>query len=200
MNHTLPKYSYEWWLLHASKAVAIGTAGLLMSQEIMDCLNYTMVSILVEPHLNLEVCFVAFCRMSLSALIAVANVIIFGYLKYPATVWINMTALAFIGELGTGMLDVARRGVFGHHIQKTMTDVNFELTFVSEYPVWFPHVRSTAMAVAACFVAVFATMAFSAPDLVCDDVVHHVNNGTHLIIHHLAAGGAGGGAAAHHHR
>jgi len=201
-EHHMERYTYNWWLLHASKSVAIGTAGILMGQEIMDCLNYAMVSVLVEPHINYEVCFVTFSRMALSALIAYANVVIFGYLKFPATVWINMTALAFIGELGTGMLDVARRGVFGHNIMKTMTGLNFELTFVSEYPSWFPAVRFTAMFVACCFVGVFASMAFVAPDRDCHSGFN-ATNVTHLIHmgmahHEHGGGGAVGGAHGHH--
>merc|ERR1719331_2588446 len=105
--------------------------------------------------------------MALAGLIAVANVVIFYYLKSPASVWINMTALAFIGELGTGMLDVARRGVFGHHIMKTMTSLNFELTFVKEYPSWFPAVRAAVLTVALFFGLVFCGMAFYAEDIIC---------------------------------
>lgn len=211
-EHPHPRFTYTWWLLHLSKGLAIGMAGVLMGTGLMDVVNYAMVSYLVEPRINWEVVILAAARMGLAALIAVANVVIFYYLKSPASVWINMTALAFIGELGTQMLDVARRGVFGHHIMKTMTSLNFELTFVQEYPKWFPAVRFIVLSIAMIFIAVCAGYAFLAPDFICADAVEKFANGTSVIFPGMGGGGAGGmgghggegggggGAAPHHHR
>jgi hypothetical protein len=181
LRKPLLMFSYEWWLLHMSKGLAIGVAGILMGQELMDVVNYSMVSCLVEPHINWEIVLVAFARVSLSMLIAFANVRIFSYLKHAVSVWINMTALAFIGELGTGMLEVAKRGVFGHTLMKTITNLNFELTFVHQYPAWFPLVRLTVLALAMTFIGFFAVYAFVSPDVVCKD---HQHNGTHVLFPH----------------
>jgi len=191
---------YEWWLLHLSKGLAIGVASILMGRELMDVVNYAMVSCLVEPHINFEMVFFATSRVVLAGLIGVANVLIFSYLKHPVSVWINMTALAFIGELGTGMLDVARRGVFGHHIMKTMTGINFELTFCDHYPRWFKSIRFMALAAAFVFGTICSMWAFSQEVDMCP--VHHYHNGTHLLgpapFGERGEGGGGGMPHEHH--
>lgn len=187
---------FSWWLLHLSKGVAIGVASLLMGRELMDVVHYAMVSYLVEPHLNWEVAAIASSRMLLAAFIAYANVAIFSWLVHPINVWINMTALAFIGELGTGMLDVARRGVFGHYVMKTMTGLNFELTFTHTYPHWFNCARFVVLCVACVFGLTFAIMAFAIPDQTCLQE-EKLSNGT-LPFGPGLPGEGGGGAHPHH--
>mmetsp|Transcript_146756 Transcript_146756/g.267532 ORF Transcript_146756/g.267532 Transcript_146756/m.267532 type:complete len:543 (-) Transcript_146756:197-1825(-) len=179
LDHPMPMFGYDWWLLHMSKAMAVFMAGILLGQELMDALNMVMVSILVEHSPdrrfitwgNAEALFFGLLRLLLAALIAVANVYIFSYITHAANVWINMTALAFIGEIGTGMLEVARRGVFGHYLMKTITEVNFEMTFVKEYPAWFPAVRGIALMCALIFVLFCAGLGFEMKDDVCPGVL-----------------------------
>merc|ERR1719413_251188 len=122
----------------------------------MDITNYCMVSALIETHCNWEVAITGTLRIGLTALIALANVMIFFGMNSPENVWINMTALGFIGELGEGVLLIAKRGIFGHHISKNITQLNFQLTFVSEYPRWFTTVRSVTVITMACFIGFFA--------------------------------------------
>lgn len=161
-----PTFS-EWILLHVSKACAMCVAGVLLAKDLMDVLNYWMVSELLEPRRSIEVIISAVLRGSLTVLIAVATVVIYMNLSSPASVWINMTAVSFIGELGGSVLEVAKRGVFGHHISKAMTTLNFQLTFISEYPAWFPWAQR--ITVVGCFVGilVFCTVVFMMPDNVC---------------------------------
>jgi len=161
-----PSFS-EWFLLHVSKACAMCVAGILLGKDLMDVLNYWMVSELLEPRRSIEVIISAVLRGSLTVLIAAATVVIYMGLSSPASVWINMTAVSFIGELGGSMLEVAKRGVFGHHISKAMTTLNFQLTFISEYPAWFPWARR--ITVIACFggILFFCTVVFVMPDNLC---------------------------------
>mmetsp|Transcript_27091 Transcript_27091/g.74494 ORF Transcript_27091/g.74494 Transcript_27091/m.74494 type:complete len:107 (-) Transcript_27091:228-548(-) len=87
----------------------------------------------------------------------------------PAGVWINMTALGFIGELSESVLNVGRRGVFGHHISKAVGSLNFSLNFMTDYPWWFAYARGCALAVAGSFIAIFAALLWILPDNVCKE-------------------------------
>merc|ERR1719379_3198786 len=109
-----------WWTLHVSKALAVVVAGVLMGKDLMDAVNYCLVSCLIEGAKG-EVILTSIARFGLIVFIAVVNVVCFTYLDSPATVWINMTALGFITELSGGILDVAKRGLFGHWTAKTVT-------------------------------------------------------------------------------
>jgi len=162
-----PLVATEWWMLHGSKALAIGVSGALMGKDLMDTMNYWMCSELLEPHRNLEVAFSGGLRILLTTLIGVANVVIFMGMTSPASIWINMAALAFIGELGGAVLDIAKRGVFGHHISKVMTTLNFSLTFMTEYPWWFSWIHGMTLLSLFVFTSIFATIAMLLPDNVC---------------------------------
>jgi len=161
-----PSWS-DWLLLHVSKACAMCVAGVLLAKELMDIINYWMVSELLEPTRNIEVAVSAFMRVILTFLVAVASVVIYMSLTSPASVWMNMTALSFIYELSASVLDVSKRGVFGHPICKTMTTLNFELTFLSEYPPWFSYVRSLTLTVCFGSIAIFTAVIFLQADNLC---------------------------------
>jgi len=156
-----------WLLLHTSKALAMLVAGTLMGKELMDIANYWMVAELLMPTRSVEVVLTALLRVVMNLTLIGANIAIFLSLTNPAEVWLNMTALAFIASLGSDVLDVAKRGVFGHHIAKTMTTTNFQLTFVSEYPAWFAHVRRVTITVMTSVVISFAYITFKSADPMC---------------------------------
>merc|ERR1712110_362040 len=108
-------------------------------------MNYCMVSYLLEPHISLEVISSTFLRILLILINLAANVFLFLSDIDPGFIWMNMAALSFVSALGADMLEIAKRGVFGHHICKAVTAINFELTFAHEYPKWFPVVSSAAL-------------------------------------------------------
>jgi len=157
----------KWYMLHVSKATATLAAGALMGKELMDIVNYWMVSELLETKTSPEVVISAVLRISLILFIAMANVIIFMTMTSPADVWINMTALGFIGELSNAVLDIAKKGVFGHDIGKAVTSINFSLNFMTDYPWWFAWARGTALLIAAGFIGFFAFVLYILPDNVC---------------------------------
>jgi len=163
-----PLHPRKWYMLHVSKAAATLAAGMLMGKELMDIVNYWMVSELLLARPSIEVAVSATLRFILVFFVAAANVIIFMTLTSPAGVWINMTALSFVGELGEAILGVARRGVFGHHICKAVTSVNFSLNFMTDYPWWFSYARGLALAIAGLFIMIFAVTLFLMPDNVCN--------------------------------
>mmetsp|Transcript_32551 Transcript_32551/g.69327 ORF Transcript_32551/g.69327 Transcript_32551/m.69327 type:complete len:499 (+) Transcript_32551:73-1569(+) len=157
-----------WWLLHLSKALAMIVAGILLGQDLMDTANYWMVSELIEQRMSFEVVVSACLRIGLTAIIIASNICIFMNLVNPAEVWMNMTALGFIHGLGSDVLETAKRGMFGHNIAKTMTTLNFQLTFLSEYPAWFTYVQGMVVTISTSVILVFASIVFITPDAMCD--------------------------------
>jgi len=162
-----PPDLHKWFLLHVSKALAMVVAGALMGQELMNVVNYWMVAELLFPHRDIEVTLTALMRVLMSFVVIGANVAIFLHLTNPASVWVNMSALGFIVSMGSDVLSVSKSGVFGHHISKTITTLNFQLNFVSNYPAWFIYVRGMTIALSAAVVGVFAMISFLSPDAMC---------------------------------
>merc|ERR1712187_920184 len=150
----------RWWLLHVSKACAMIVAGVLMGKDVMDTVNYWMVSALLEAHRDYEVALSAVLRICLVATLVGSNILIFLRLTNPASVWINMTALGFIGGLSQEVLSVAKRGVFGHNISQTLNSLNFHLTFHLEYPPWFVWVRGAVLVLSSSVVILFAAIVY----------------------------------------
>jgi len=163
-----PPSRMNWWLLHVSKACAMLVAGVIMGKDLMDTVNYWLVSSLLQAHQDFEVITSAILRIALTTVIVGANVAIFMQLTNPASVWLNMTALGFIAGLSQEVLSVAKQGVFGHHIGQTLTKLNFQLTFHVEYPGWFIWARAVALLISLLVVLVFATYVFISPDNMCD--------------------------------
>jgi len=157
----------KWYMLHISKAFATLAAGMLMGKELMDIVNYWMVSELLLTQTSKEVVVSAVLRILLILFIATANVIIFMTMNSPADVWINMTALGFISELSSAVLEIGKRGVFGHHIGKAVTSVNYSLNFMTDYPWWFDYARGITLTIAFAFIIVFALILYIVPDNVC---------------------------------
>lgn len=166
---TEPPDVRTWWALHISKGLAMLVAGVLMGKELMDIVNYWMVGDLLLPanHIK-EATFIAVLRVMMAAVIMCSNIAIFMNLTNPADIWLNMTALGFVSTLGEDVLSVARRGVFGHTISKTITNLNFELTFVTEYPNWFEKVRQMVLAISATVIVVSSYFSFNTADVMCE--------------------------------
>jgi len=162
-----PLTTDAWLLLHGSKACAMCVVGALLAKDLMDTINYWLISELLETTRNFEVVISAMVRGMLTVLVATANAVLYRYMTSPANVWINMTALGFINELSQYVVTVAKNGVFGHHLSKTLTTLNFQLTFVSEYPPWFTYVRNTTLTI--CFGAIgfLSLAALFLPDNYC---------------------------------
>jgi len=156
-----------WLFLHGSKACAMCVVGMLLAKDLMDTINYWMISQLLETEQNLEVVISAGVRGMLTVLVAAANVILYRNETSPANVWINMTALGFINELSQYVVTVAKNGVFGHPISKTLTTLNFQLTFVSEYPAWFTYVRNATLTICFGAIALLSIAALLLPDAQC---------------------------------
>eukprot|EP00928_Gymnodinium_smaydae_P061443 TRINITY_DN45511_c0_g1_i1.p1 TRINITY_DN45511_c0_g1~~TRINITY_DN45511_c0_g1_i1.p1 ORF type:complete len:551 (-),score=116.38 TRINITY_DN45511_c0_g1_i1:86-1738(-) len=157
----------EYMVLHVSKAAAVIVAGGLMAKDFMDIVNGLMVSVLMEPHLSFEVLFTTLCRLILYLLIGITNVRMFQGMVHPSSVWINMAALAFVGELGSAMNELGKAGTFGHAIRSCLTNINYELTFMSEYPWWIPIVQKLTLFLTALFTIFNALSAYNAEDTMC---------------------------------
>merc|ERR1712014_311404 len=130
--------------LRLAKGCAVFVAGTIMGKELMDTVNYVMVSELLMGH-SAETLFSAFTRLCTIILIAVANVMSFTCSVNATDVFMNMTALSFLGDLGVFVLDVAKRGVLGHHVGKAMTELNFSISILEVYPAWFTRIRNFAV-------------------------------------------------------
>merc|ERR1739845_137451 len=105
----------------------------------------------------------AILRICLVVTIVGSNILIFLHLTNPASVWINMTALAFIAGLSQEVLSVAKRGVFGHDISQTLNSLNFQLTFHVEYPAWFVWVRGAVLLMSVSVITLFAVIVYISP-------------------------------------
>lgn len=163
----VPFQDLDWWVLHISRAIAMFIAGAFMTKDMMDIANYLMVSSLLEPRMSAEVILSAMIRFILITMLFIANALLFRSYKDPGYLWINMAAVSFVGAFGSDVLGFARTGCFGHHICKAVTAVNFELTFLSEYPSWFPLVSQVTRAVAMAGVVVAAIQVFVDEDYQC---------------------------------
>jgi len=163
-----PPTPFKWWLLHLSKALAMAMTGVLMGKEIMGILNYYLVSELLEPRRSAEVVATAMAQGGLTILLVAANVFIFMGLTNPVDVWTNMAALGFIASLDAEVLAAAKGGMLGHDIAKSLTPLNYQLSFMSYYPAWFGYVRGLAVVCVTCFIACFSAVVFVMPDPVCE--------------------------------
>eukprot|EP00930_Biecheleria_cincta_P062146 TRINITY_DN47652_c0_g1_i1.p1 TRINITY_DN47652_c0_g1~~TRINITY_DN47652_c0_g1_i1.p1 ORF type:complete len:589 (+),score=102.58 TRINITY_DN47652_c0_g1_i1:35-1768(+) len=143
--------------LRLAKGCAVFVAGTIMGKELMDTVNYLMVSELLMGH-SPESLLSAFTRLATVILIACANVMSFTCSDDASDVFMNMTALSFLGELGTFGLEVAKRGVLGHHVGKTMTELNFSISILKVYPDWFKTIRDIAVFFQFGFSAFFITL------------------------------------------
>lgn len=143
--------------LRLAKGCATFVAGTLMGKELMDTVNYVMVSELLIGH-SPESLLSAATRLLTVILIACANVMSFTCSDDATDVFMNMTALSFLGDLGTFGLDVAKRGVLGHYIGKTMTEINFSISILEVYPEWFRTIRTLAVFFQFGFSALFITL------------------------------------------
>lgn len=163
-----PWIALEWWILHLSRAFAMLLGGAFMVKDLMDTANYYMVSFLLEPHISCEVLLSSVARIVFIGTTLLANVYLFMSEVEPGFIWVNMAALSFVATLGTDILDVARRGVFGHHISKAVTAVSFELTFTHEYPAWFPYITRLTLSLSLIGISISAVVAFLMEDLICE--------------------------------
>lgn len=154
-------------ILHVAKFAAVLVAGPTMGKELLDTINFVMVSGLLEPGRGWETLISAFVRFLTILLIGVANVMMFIASSDASDVFMNMTALTFIGEMGCFGLDFAKRGVFGHYISKSVTELNFTLNLVSEYPWWFNRVYSISILFTAGFTLTFGALVLIIREPMC---------------------------------
>jgi len=162
-----PPTAEQWWILHGSKAAAIIVAGLLMGKDFMDIVNYSMVTMLIEPKVDVEMVVVCILRFSLTVLIGLANLFMFEGMVSPFSVWINMAALVFVGELGAAVNDQIVKGVFGHDLRSTVTGLNYQLTFVSVYPWWIKYVQGGTILFVVAFITCSAILVITNGDPMC---------------------------------
>merc|ERR1712196_213849 len=118
--HEVAPTSLEWWSLHLSRFAAVAVAGFLMGKHIMDILTSLLVSEIVEGGHDWQVIAVSFPRFLLSILVNVANVLLVTSVTSPIELWYNVTALGFIGDLDDSIFLIAKHGVLGTRIRKTM--------------------------------------------------------------------------------
>jgi hypothetical protein len=140
-----------------------------MLKDFLDIINGVMVCVLLDPKMHCEFIVLTFGRFSLTCLIGVTNVFMFIGMTSPTNVWVNMTALAFVGELGQLALDQAKKGVFGHYIRATVTELNYELSFHAEYPWYIPIIQVGTLIVFGTLSAGAGIAMFVMPGPYCDD-------------------------------
>jgi len=80
-----------------------------------------------------------------------------------------ITAISFITDLPHGMMHVARSGMLGHYISKTITEMNFNLCLSAEYPWWFKPVRHVAHLVLFGLMGILSGYAFLKPMQLCPE-------------------------------
>eukprot|EP00931_Biecheleriopsis_adriatica_P117716 TRINITY_DN93202_c0_g1_i1.p1 TRINITY_DN93202_c0_g1~~TRINITY_DN93202_c0_g1_i1.p1 ORF type:complete len:484 (+),score=110.58 TRINITY_DN93202_c0_g1_i1:27-1454(+) len=158
---------WSWWTLHLSKAAGIVVVGCLMGGDVMDTVNFLMVEVLLEKSVNFELIMAVTSRTLCVLLTAIANSVLFIIATKPDGVWLYITAVFFVNDLGRAALGVAKSGVLGHHIAKHMTELNFQLTFIHQYPDWFQPVRRLAHVLLFGFIGGFAAYVFFLPVQVC---------------------------------
>lgn len=139
-------------ILRFSRAAATATAGCIMGKDLMELANYIMTNLLLEPKPSFELVFISFCRVLVALLLGLANLVMFMGLLNPFDIWLNLTALGFVAEMGGQMLDVAKRGFFGKKIASMSTDTQFALFFMHDYPGWFDHFQLVTQALGVAFI------------------------------------------------
>ncbi|CAJ1350061.1 unnamed protein product, partial [Effrenium voratum] len=122
-----PMNNFDWWILHLSKAGGTIMVGAFMAGDVMDTVNFLMVEILVEKDASPKAIFFLIWRIVVIVFVGITNAIIFIVSTTPDGVWLMITAISFITDLPHGMMHVARSGMLGHYISKTITEMNFNL-------------------------------------------------------------------------
>lgn len=150
----------DQFLLQLSKLLAMLVLGGMMGTEFMGILNYYMVCDLLLETKDWEFVLTAVFQVLLNITLMVTNVLIFLHTTSPGDVWLNMTALTFIATLDSDVLGMAKQGFFGHSVGKSVTEVNYELTFNEQYPTWFPAARRMTCIVVIGFVAICGAWVF----------------------------------------
>lgn len=148
------------WLLQTSKLLAMLVLGGMMGNEFMGILNYYMVCDLLLDKKDCELVCTAIFQVLLNITLMVTNVVIFVNMTSPGDVWLNMTALTFVAGLDCDVLGMAKQGFFGHSVGKSVTEVNYELTFNEQYPTWFASARRMTCIVVIGFVAICGAWVF----------------------------------------
>lgn len=161
-----PPSKSDLLILHVSKAAAITVAGALMSKDFMDIVNCQMVSTILSPALDWEILLTNVSRACMIALTGVTNLFLMDGMIDPVSVWVNMTALTFVSELGGAFLDQGKKGVFGHYIRTELTSLNYQLTFLGTMPSWIGAVQTITMGTTLAFVLVNAVIVYRAEDCV----------------------------------
>jgi len=155
-------------LLQVSKLLAMLVLGGMMGNEFMGVLNYYMVYDLLLDTRDWEFVLTAVFQVLLNIILIVTNVLVFMHLTSPGDVWLNMTALTFIAGLDSDVLGMAKQGFFGHSVGKSVTEVNYELTFNEQYPTWFAAARRMTCVVILGFVGICGAWVFLYELPVCD--------------------------------
>merc|ERR1719203_20219 len=83
-----------------------------------------------------------------------------------------MTLLAFVGQLATATLSVAKSGFLGTLVSRNVNKLNYQLSFLSEYPPWFAPVRKTTTVLMFGFVFTFAALLLLIPIPTCPEDPH----------------------------
>lgn len=163
----VPYIDANWWVLHVSRGLAMLVCGAIMTRDFMDSLNYLMTSVLLEPHLSATVVLSFAGRLLLNVFLVMANIYLYMSFTEAGYLWVNMACLGFVATLDQDVLSLAKRGVFGHGIGKAVTGVKYELTFMHEYPSWFPGVSRAVIISCIIAVTVAAVFVFMKPDREC---------------------------------
>lgn len=154
-------------LLRVSKLLAMLVLGGMMGSEFMGIVTYWMVCDLLLDTKDKEFAFTALFQMLMSVAVIIANVLVFMQLTAPGDVWLNLTALTFIAGLDSDVLGMAKQGFFGHAVAKSVLEVNYELTFVAQYPRWFATARRMTSLMVLVFVSVCGSWVFLYEQPVC---------------------------------
>jgi len=166
----------HWWTLHLSKAAGTVVVGIMMAGDIMDTVNYFMVSVLLEPKLGVEILLSVVFQSLVTVLTVVANTVLFIIATSPDGIWLYVAAVGFVTELSKAVLGIAKSGILGHHIAKEVTDMNFQLCFLHQYPWWFQPVRIASYVVLFGFIMFFALYVSFLPVQECPADGSHPRN------------------------
>merc|ERR1712187_311978 len=100
--------------LYISKAMAIVVAVCTYGNEVLDTLNYYMVSELLKEQKDWHCCSAVF-RVFVSSVTLFVTSLVLYHADDAMDIWTNMAAFGFVLALGELTLKLAKSGVFGHH-------------------------------------------------------------------------------------
>lgn len=152
--------------LHMSKFLGVVVVGFLMGKRMMDNVSYAMIGMLLHSS-DLEHKIFAFLNFLSLILGGFANGVLFAISTSPDGVWLKTSAMSVLINLRGACALVAKSGILGPTLGRSMNSVSYKLSFYAEYPPWFGSMRNMTIIATCSFILLFAGTLFVVPLPVC---------------------------------